>query len=68
MPGMMHHNCKRGCCLRGSRTEDKRFLASELKAEALSPDAEYEYLRKRSLIADELERIELSPMERPSDG
>lgn len=45
MPGMMHHNCRLGCCLRGSRTEDKEHVRRELHQEFLSdvpPEVEWE--------------------------
>ena len=45
MPGMMHKNCRLGCCLRGSREDDKREVRDELRQEFLSdvpPEVEWE--------------------------
>ena len=36
MPGMMHHNCRLKCCLRGSRVDDKKYLKEELRQEFLA--------------------------------
>lgn len=36
MPGMMHKNCRLGCCLRGSREDDKREVRAELRQEFIS--------------------------------
>ncbi len=45
MPGMMHHNCRLKCCLRGSRVLDKAEVREELRQEALAdvpPEVEAE--------------------------
>jgi len=34
--GMMHANCRLGCCLRGSRPDDKREVREELRQEFLA--------------------------------
>lgn len=33
MPGMMHHNCSRGCCLRGSRRIDHEEVRRQIEDE-----------------------------------
>lgn len=45
MAGMMHANCRVGCCPRGSRVDDKRDFATELRQEFMAdvpPEVEAE--------------------------